>query len=84
MQVGDTCGEVRIRNISTTGAMIEGIEFGRNPKDLPITIELIEGQKFAARIKWAAEGKAGIEFAERFNLEQLNTPAEPGRLRQAG
>jgi hypothetical protein len=39
---------------------------------MDVLIELLEDQMFAARIRWARDGRAGIEFAENFNLERLN------------
>jgi len=32
-----------------------------------------------ARIRWAKDGRAGIEFAEAFNLDRL-TPAQVSRV----
>jgi diguanylate cyclase (GGDEF)-like protein len=74
--IGGTEGDVRIRNISSTGAMIDGLEIDGNIENggagLDVLIELLEDQMFAARIRWARDGRAGIEFAEAFNLERLN------------
>ena len=74
--IGDTQGDVRIRNISSTGAMIDGLEIEGSIENggegLTMLIELLEDQMFAARIRWARDGRAGIEFAETFNLERLN------------
>ncbi|MFM9827309.1 MAG: EAL domain-containing protein [Sphingomonas sp.] len=84
LEVEGARGEVRIRNISSTGAMIDGIEFGRNVTDLDLLIELIEGQMFPAKVRWSKDGKAGIEFAENFNLERLMSPADQARLSKTG
>ncbi len=70
--MGGAEGDVRIRNISATGAMIDGLAIDGEGEGLDILIELLEDQMFAARIRWARDGKAGIEFAEHFNLERLN------------
>ena len=69
--IGDTQGDVRIRNISSTGAMIDGLQIDGDGEGLNLLIELLEDQMFAARIRWARDGRAGIEFAEHFNLERL-------------
>ena len=69
--IGDAAGEVRIRNLSTTGAMIDGIEIDGEIDGLDVLIELVDDQMFPARLRWAADGKAGLEFAEAFNLERL-------------
>ena len=81
--IGGTEGDVRIRNISTTGAMIDGVEFDGDSEGLDVLIELLEDQMFAARIRWARDGRAGLEFAEAFNLERLN-PASARIRRIAG
>ena len=56
--------------------MIDGLEIDGNIENggagLDVLIELLEDQMFAARIRWARDGRAGIEFAEAFNLERLN------------
>ncbi len=70
--IGERRGDVRIRNISTTGAMIDGLALAGEGEGVDLLIELLEDQMFAARIRWARDGKAGIEFAEHFNLERLN------------
>ena len=76
-------GEVRIRDMSATGAMIEGIAIDGDPIGLPLLIELLDDQMFSAQVRWANEGKAGLQFAETFDLARLApvTPARP--LRQA-
>ncbi|WP_231731202.1 MULTISPECIES: EAL domain-containing protein [Sphingomonas] len=73
LEVAGERGEVRIRDISSTGAMIDGIEFGRNPQEVTLLIELLEGQMFPARVRWAKDGRAGIEFQDRFNVARLNS-----------
>ncbi|OYY75633.1 MAG: diguanylate cyclase [Sphingomonas sp. 28-62-20] len=84
LEIGESRGEVRIRNISSTGAMIDGIRFGRDVKDVELMIELLEGEMFPARIRWAKDGKVGIEFDEAFNLDRLNAPIEARNLRKVG
>jgi diguanylate cyclase (GGDEF)-like protein len=76
---GDVEGEIRIRNMSSTGAMIDGIDVDQDAIGLEILIELLEDQMFPARIRWASDGKAGVEFAQTFNMERLSpqTPSAP-------
>ena len=83
VEVAGERGEVRIRDISTTGAMIDGIEFGRDPQQVTLMIELADGKMFPARVRWARDGRAGIEFEERFDLDWLNA-GEGSRVRKAG
>ena len=77
---GNVEGDIRIRNMSATGAMIEGID-ADEAIGLEILIELLEDQMFPAKIKWAGDGKAGLEFAQHFNMERLSpTPAASAAL----
>jgi hypothetical protein len=78
IQVGDSQGAVRIRDISSTGAMIDGIALGENHGDLDVLIEIVEDQMFTAKVRWSENGRAGLQFAEHFNLERLN-PAQAQR-----
>jgi diguanylate cyclase (GGDEF)-like protein len=75
IEIAGERGEVRIRNISSTGAMIDGIEIDGEAIGLDLLIELIDDEMFPARLRWAKDGKAGIEFARHFNLERLSQPA---------
>ena len=84
LEVAGERGEVRIRNISATGAMIDGIEFGRDPQRVTLSIELLEGDLMPARVRWAKDGRAGIEFAERFDIARLNSAVDPAKARRAG
>jgi len=84
LDLGDAQGEVRIRNISSTGAMVDGIEFTHDHIGIDVMIELLEGQMFPATVRWAKEGRAGLEFTEYFNLERLNAAAPNRGLRKAG
>ncbi|MGY2732961.1 EAL domain-containing protein [Sphingomonas sp. UYP23] len=74
IQAGDVVGEVRIRNLSTTGAMIDGIDVEAGTGELEVLIELLDDQMFPATLRWAADGKAGLAFTENFNLDRLATP----------
>ena len=78
LAIGRNQGDVRIRNISTSGAMIDGVDIDDGAIGLDVLIELIEDQMFAARVAWAKDGKAGLEFVEAFNLNRLNQ-LQPGR-----
>ena len=82
IQSGDVTGEVRIRNISSTGVLIDGIDVEEGAGELDVLIELLEDQMFPAKLRWAAGGKAGLEFAETFNMERLASAAVP--LRKVG
>ena len=83
VRIGDVEGEVRVRNISATGAMIDGIDFGRNAENTVLEIEILEGQMLPARVMWNREGKVGIAFDQLFNMDQLNAALESRLARLA-
>ena len=74
LEIAGARGDVRIRNMSTTGAMIDGIEFPSDAGGTAVRIELSEGRLVPATLRWATDGRAGIEFATPVNIEQLNAP----------
>ncbi len=78
LEVGDVRGDVRIRNMSSSGAMIDGIELPGAIDGTPVQIELTEGRLTAAKMRWAVDGRAGVEFDNPVSLERLN--AAPPRL----
>ena len=80
--VGGQSGEVRIRNVSTSGAMIDGIEFPSDMVGSNVQLELIEGDLITAELRWAQGEQAGLRFDRPFNLERLQQPA--ARARRAG
>ena len=82
IEIAGARGEVRIRNISAYGALIDGLAFNRDPAGTELLIEVLEGDPIPAVIRWASEGRCGIQFARRFDLESLH--AEAPRLRRAG
>jgi diguanylate cyclase (GGDEF)-like protein len=84
MEIGPDAGEVRLRNISATGAMIDGVDLPEGLVGVDCLIELLEDELFTATIRWSDDGRAGLEFAESFNLERLNgSVAKPAPRRNA-
>ncbi|SFO28478.1 diguanylate cyclase/phosphodiesterase with PAS/PAC sensor(s) [Sphingomonas sp. OK281] len=81
--IGGVRGDVRIRDISTSGAMLDGLRIDGDPNGVAMQIELLEDQMTPARVRWARDGKAGVEFDEAFNLDRLNQ-GHSTRLRRAG
>ncbi len=74
-------GDVRIRNMSPTGAMIDGIELPDDTAGMQIRIELTEGWYVPATLRWAIEGRAGIEFDRPVNMDRL-AAAKPKPIRR--
>ncbi len=82
LEIGEESGEVRIRDLSATGVMIDGIELPSEAVGIEVRIELVEDEMFTAIIRWVAEGRAGLELARHFDMERLSQPAF--RMRKAG
>jgi hypothetical protein len=70
--------------MSPSGAMIDGIEIDGEAAGLDVMIELIDDEMFPAKLRWAANGRAGVEFERPFNMERLAAPAMPQTVRKAG
>jgi diguanylate cyclase (GGDEF)-like protein len=79
--IGGVPHDVRIRNISANGAMIEGLHLSPSHSDRHVTIEVVAGQPIPAEIRWSRDGQTGLQFERSLDLEALNAP--PSRLRAA-
>ncbi len=77
-------GDVRIRDISSTGAMIDGFAVRGDPTGMPLSIELVENQIVTAHIRWVRDGKAGVAFDTPIDIDHLGPPPGSRVLRQAG
>lgn len=70
-----------IRNISATGAMLEGL--GEVEQGTDLLIEILEGQMFKSTVRWSDKERVGIEFARNFDLERLSeTPSKIARSKR--
>ena len=76
--------DIRIRDISTSGAMIDGLSIRGDAVGIMLAIELVENQRVGARICWARDGKAGIAFDHPIDLEHLGPPPASRGLRRTG
>ncbi|RZF64355.1 EAL domain-containing protein [Sphingomonas populi] len=79
IRAGAATGEIRIRNMSPSGAMIDGIDIDGDAVGMDVMIELIEDEMFPAKLRWATDGRAGVEFDSAFNMERLGQAAQPAR-----
>jgi len=82
-----------IRNISTTGAMIEGL--WNVPPGTEFDVQLSKGYVIKATARWSKEDRMGVEFAVPLELDDnggvsvvapraRRDPAQPVKLRKAG
>ncbi|WP_294192838.1 EAL domain-containing protein [uncultured Sphingomonas sp.] len=67
---GETA-EVRIRDVSTGGVLIDGVDLPPESIGFEMTIELIDGQFVPATIRWIDDGRAGLQFAYPLDIDQL-------------
>ncbi len=74
--------DVRVRDISITGAMIEGLPAHGTAVDAELRIELVEGRSIAARISWTDRKRAGIHFAAPIDLSILSEPGPVAAIRR--
>ena len=71
LETGGGVGVARLRNISRGGALAS---FGEDIAPVPgetVTLVMGEASRFEAQIRWAAEGLAGLRFADHFPVEML-------------
>ncbi len=80
-QMGSRRRQVRIRNISNTGAMVDGLDGIEPEAGAEVLIELLDDQMFAAELRWTKDGRAGLQFAEPFDLARLKGAQDPRSLR---
>ena len=78
---GDHFYMATIRNISRTGALVEGL--WNVPKDTIFRIRLSEHQAATATARWSQEDRVGVEFSSALDLDERGAIATIG-LRVAG
>ncbi|WP_232474303.1 putative bifunctional diguanylate cyclase/phosphodiesterase [Sphingomonas sp. MA1305] len=81
--LGTARGDVRVRDISPHGALVEGLSIDGDATGLDVLIELVENEMVTARVAWARDGKAGLQFLDAFDLDLLNQPVARA-LRRTG
>ncbi|WP_019517733.1 EAL domain-containing protein [Sphingomonas sp. Mn802worker] len=67
---GETA-EVRIRDVSTGGVLIDGVDLPPEAVGFEMTIELVDGQFVPATIRWIDDGRAGLQFTYPIDIDQL-------------
>jgi diguanylate cyclase (GGDEF)-like protein len=63
--------EIRLRNISAMGALVE-CDLPVSP-DMSITIDIVGVGPVVGVVRWAQSGKFGVQFTEQFDLGRLAT-----------
>ena len=60
--------EGTIRNLSASGAMIEGL--WNVPKGITFNVQIGEGHSIEATTRWSQDDRIGVEFATRLKLDE--------------
>lgn len=69
LRSGETTANVKIRNVSPRGALIEvpgGIAIGPS-----VEIELADGVRFSGEVRWRRAGKIGLFFGQPIDVDQV-------------
>jgi diguanylate cyclase (GGDEF)-like protein len=74
--IGGTTLEVKLRNISSMGALVE-CDLSVAP-GAELTIDIVGVGPVRGTVKWAQSGRFGIEFEQTFNLARLAPKKERG------
>ena len=69
----------RIRNISASGAMVEGL--WNVPQGTEFEIELAEGYNVSAQTRWSVDDRMGVQFAQAIDVRTVQSA---GPVRKAG
>jgi len=69
--------QVRVRNISAEGAMLEGT--GELPADTGVVLDLADGGAVPGIVRWARGGQIGVRFDRRFDVRRLVRHEAPAR-----
>ncbi|MDE2301837.1 MAG: EAL domain-containing protein [Sphingomonadales bacterium] len=64
-----------VRNLSETGAMLEGL--WDVPRGLSLQLLLAENVSVAATVRWSHAGETGIEFGEALRIDAAMAPFSP-------
>jgi len=71
LRSGGSSEQVRIRDISARGLMIDGLKLLLEV-DQVVVVDIAEGPTVRGLVRWIRDGKAGLDLAEPLNLAALN------------
>ena len=72
--------EIRLRNISAMGALVECDQSGQRPARA-MTIDIVGVGPVVGTVRWAQAGKFGVQFTEHFDLARLAAKRPEGQRR---
>ncbi|MFL6735400.1 MAG: EAL domain-containing protein [Sphingomicrobium sp.] len=73
---GKTC-EIRLRNISVHGALVESPE--PVTPEMMLTVDIVGVGPVLGTVRWAQRGKFGLQFSEEFDLGRLAPKKDRGQ-----
>ena len=73
MSVNEVTKPIRIRNVSSTGALIDQVEFTEQMVGVRVLIELFQNEMHEAEVRWIGDQRAGVEFIEPISLDRLDS-----------
>ncbi len=73
IELGGRTRPARIRDLSTTGALIDLVDFGETAIGSVVRIDTGGGHWAAATIRWAEDGRAGLHFDRPIVVERRMT-----------
>ncbi len=65
--------QTRIRDLSTTGAQIDAIDFGEDQIGSAVRIDVGDGEWVSSTIRWAGDGRAGLQFLSPIVVDRRTT-----------
>jgi len=75
---GETRYTARIRNVSASGALIEGV--ADVPAGTMFSIDFGRHYRVRGLCRWSHEGKMGVEFEEPVSVERIRASEKPGSV----
>ena len=77
--LGDETAEVRIRDLSTYGVMIDNVDLPAEAIGHLMRVELGDGETVTASIRWCEDGRAGLQFERPVDVDRLTQSAAAPR-----
>ena len=80
--MGAESAEVRVRDLSIGGMMIDNVDLPEEAIGHSMEVNLGDGEVITATVRWTKEGRAGLQFSRQIDIERLIQP--PQRQRRTG
>jgi len=81
LRVGGKVDQARIRDISSSGLMIDGFQLPLVP-GVEVAIDISDGPTVAGIVRWVGDGRAGLQLTAPLDLAALSAKPRPSVLRR--